>query len=188
MGHPLTRRAVPFLLLGATAALLAGCGRRPPPPSGPDVPVIPVSVPVRREVTDFVDYTGRTSAKNAVDVRPRATGYLVKAPFEEGAEVKKDQLLFEIDPRPYKALLDQAESQLELAKARRQLAAADYARARRAAMTPGVVSPQELDTLRATEVQAAAAVKAAEAAVATAKPTWADDGWSGYNHTRTSGV
>src|SRR5438270_7633843 len=73
------------------------------PPSGP--PVVPVSHPVRREVTESVEYTGRTDAVESVGIKARATGYLVRAPFTEGAEVKKGDLLFEIDPRPYQAQL-----------------------------------------------------------------------------------
>jgi hypothetical protein len=60
---------------------------------------VPVSKPVRREVTEYVDYTGRTAAINSVDIRPRVTGYLVKMPFKEGSEVKAGDLLFEIDMR-----------------------------------------------------------------------------------------
>ena len=59
---------------------------------------------------------------------PRVTGYLVKMPFKEGAEVKKGDLLFEIDPRPYKAQLDQAEGQVNLNEASLKLAQATYER------------------------------------------------------------
>jgi multidrug efflux pump subunit AcrA (membrane-fusion protein) len=55
-------------------------------PSEP--PVIPVSRPVEREVTDYVDFIGRTGAVQSVDVRPRVTRYLVKIPFKEGVMVK----------------------------------------------------------------------------------------------------
>jgi multidrug efflux system membrane fusion protein len=88
---------------------------------------VPVSQPVRRDVTDFVDYTGRTNAVNAVDVRARASGYLVRLPFREGAEVKSGDLLFEIDPKPYQAQLDQAKAQLDLYRAQRTLAQATLA-------------------------------------------------------------
>ena len=53
-------------------------------------PALPVSKPVQRQVTDYVDFTGRTDAVEAVDVRPRVTGYLVSMPFKEGSEVRGD--------------------------------------------------------------------------------------------------
>ena len=61
-------------------------------------PAVPVSQPIQREVTDYVDFTGRTKAVQSVDIRPRVTGYLVEMPFQEGAEVKKGDLLFVVDP------------------------------------------------------------------------------------------
>ena len=59
---------------------------------------MPIAHPVGREVTDYVDFTGRTEAVQSVDIRPRVTGYLVEMPFQEGAEVKKGDLLFVVDP------------------------------------------------------------------------------------------
>jgi multidrug efflux system membrane fusion protein len=150
-------------------AAVAGCSHGPAPVEEPDVPEIPVSVPVQRHVTEYVEYTGRTEAVNPVDIRARATGYVIRTPFKEGAEVKKGDLLFEIDPRPYKAALDMAEAQLRLNQARLRLARDDYERGRRTTRVPGTVSPQDLDTLRSTAEQAVAAVKASEANVATAR-------------------
>src|SRR5262245_59755935 len=96
---------------------MAGCARRPPQVAPAELISIPVSQPIVREITDFVDFTGRTEAIHSVDIRPRTTGYLVKLPFEEGAEVKEGELLFVIDPRPYQAQLDQAAGQVNLYQA-----------------------------------------------------------------------
>src|SRR5436309_9523308 len=87
-----------WLLLAAAAG---GCARNQPQAGAPEPPGIPVSKPVQRQVSDYVDFTGRTDAVQAVDVRARVTGFLVNIPFKEGADVKKGDLLFEIDPRPY---------------------------------------------------------------------------------------
>src|SRR5205823_14652359 len=109
-------------------------------------PALPVSQPVQREVTDYVDFTGRTDAVESVGIRARVTGYLVKMPFKEGAEVKKGDLLFEIDPRPYQAQLDQALAQVKLNQASLDLAQATLARDRRiASEVAGGVSQQQLD-------------------------------------------
>src|SRR6476661_4181193 len=97
--------------------LLVGC-QEPQQAAGSSEPtVIPISKPVSREITDYVEFTGRVNPVNSVNVIPRVTGYLVQMPFEEGAEVKGGDLLFEIDPRPYKAQLDQALGQVEVYKA-----------------------------------------------------------------------
>ena len=90
---------------------------------------MPVSKPVQQEVTDYVDFTGRTDAVQAVNVVARVTGYLVQMPFKEGSEVKKDQLLFEIDPRPYQDQLTLGQAQLATYKAQQQLADANFVRA-----------------------------------------------------------
>src|SRR5262245_39032875 len=91
-------RLLTMLCLLPAAALGCGRGQQQPAPAGP--PAIPVSRPVRRDVSDFVEYTGRTDAVNSVAVRARVTGYLIRMPFTEGAQVKTGDLLFEIDPRP----------------------------------------------------------------------------------------
>lgn len=93
------------------------CLGKKPEPAEPPPPAIPVGEAVEREVTDFVDFTGRTAAIQLVDIRPRVTGYVVQQPFRDGAQVKKADLLFEIDPRLYQAQLDQAEGQVKLYEA-----------------------------------------------------------------------
>jgi multidrug efflux system membrane fusion protein len=156
-----------FLL---AVGMMTGCSQQPGTEQTAEPLVVPVSKPVRREVTDFVDYTGRTAAVNSVDIRPRVTGYLMKMPFKEGSEVKAGDLLFEIDPRPYQALVDQAEAQVKLNEARLRLAKANNTRAKTvAAREPGAYSQQELDTYQAQELEADASVKAAEATLAVYK-------------------
>jgi membrane fusion protein, multidrug efflux system len=123
------RFANPVLLTSwlAPAILLAsGCNRKPATPPEAPPPTVSVSKPVERSVTDYVDFTGRTDAVLNTDIRPRVTGYLVGMPFKEGAVVKKDQVLFEIDDRPYKAALDLSKASLDVAKASLVKAQADY--------------------------------------------------------------
>ncbi len=99
-------------------------------------PEVPVARPVVREVIDYEEFTGRTEASQRVNLRPLVTGYLVKTACQEGAEVKKGDLLFEIEPTLYQARLDAALAELELTKfelaqANRQgKAEADLARVR----------------------------------------------------------
>src|SRR3984957_7711189 len=149
----------------ALAVTMAGCEQSPPEVASLQAPVVPVSQPLQRQVTDYVDFTGRTDAINTVNIVPRVTGYLVKMPFKEGSLVKKDDLLFEVDPRPYKAQLDQAEGQVTLYEAQLKLAKAILAPDLDIARTPGAVSQRELDKDYASVDQAAAAVEAAKASV-----------------------
>jgi multidrug efflux system membrane fusion protein len=131
------------------------------PEEGP--PVVRVVEPTLREVTEYVYFTGRTEAVEAVEVRARVTGYLVAVEFKPGARVEVKQRLFQVDPRPFQAELDRANSQIALAQAQLDLAKADYLRAVEVAKTPGAIARQDLETLAAKQAQAEAELKAAQA-------------------------
>ncbi|HEY3789539.1 MAG TPA: efflux RND transporter periplasmic adaptor subunit [Urbifossiella sp.] len=153
-----------FTLAGMMFALALGCQRGPAPAPAAAPPVVPVSLPVQRQVTEFVEYTGRTDAVESVGIRARVTGYLVKAPFKEGSEVKKNDLLFEIDPRPYKAQLDQAKSQVAVNEATLKFSQATYERAK-ATFDKGAGSKQDVDQAKAAVDESAARVDAAKFSV-----------------------
>jgi membrane fusion protein, multidrug efflux system len=154
-----------LLFVGLLSVVLVGCRPKKAEISKAPPPALPVSNPVERVVTDYVDFTGRTNAVESVDVRARVSGYLTRMPFKEGAEVKAGDLLFEIDPRPYQAQYDQAQGQVNLYKAQLELAKANYARDQAVAKTPGAVSIQQLDQDRAAVDEADAAVKAFQASL-----------------------
>ncbi|HEV3446168.1 MAG TPA: efflux RND transporter periplasmic adaptor subunit, partial [Gemmataceae bacterium] len=142
-------------------AVATGCQQGSPRIAPAEVPVVPVSHPVERQVTDFVDYTGQTASVHPVNIIPRVTGYLVQAPFKEGSEVKEGDLLFEIDPRPYQAQYEQATSQVTLYQAQLELAKSTLARYQALdKSTPGAVSKQALDQYRAAVAEAEARVNA----------------------------
>ncbi len=128
-----------------------------------ELPELPVSQPVERQVTDFVDFVGKTEAAQSVKIIPRVTGYLTKTAFKEGSEVKRGDLLFEIDPRPYQAQLDQAQSQLVISEARLNGAKADNARGKQLGKASGAISQSDLDHYQAAEDEAIAGVQAAKA-------------------------
>jgi multidrug efflux system membrane fusion protein len=157
--------ACALLIIWAT---LSGCSREPIDKGEKSAIVVTVSKPIERDVADYVDFTGRTDAVFSLDVRARVTGYLVEMPFVEGAEVKKGDLLFRIDPRPYQAQYDQAQAQVTLCAAKLKLAKADNVRAKGIyGMNPGAMSRQDLDKYQAAEDEAAAAVEAAKASLET---------------------
>ena len=91
---------------------VSGCTRSPAVPSPPPT-TVSVSYPLEKEITDHADFTGRTAAVESVEVRAHVWGYLEKINFKEGGMVNKDDVLFEIDPRTYQALSDQAQADLE---------------------------------------------------------------------------
>jgi RND family efflux transporter MFP subunit len=113
------RRALTSVgLMFLAAAGLTGCTETTQEAAGTSVVSVTVKKPVVRKVTSFEYFTGKTEAKESVQVRARVSGYLKEILFAEGKEVKKDAKLFVIDPRPYKAALDQAEGNVKAAEAR----------------------------------------------------------------------
>jgi membrane fusion protein, multidrug efflux system len=158
-------RSCTILSLAALGLIVSGgCLRSSSQVAPAEPPVLPVSKPVHREVTDFVNFTGRTDAVESVDIRPRVTGYLIRMPFKEGSEVNKGDLLFEIDPGPYQAQLDQAESQVALNQASLKLAQTTYARDL-PLVAKGAVTQQELDQDKAAMDEADARLKATQASL-----------------------
>ncbi len=156
------RKALPWLgVCLFLAGSIAGCQKGPRQVAPAEMQPVPVAHPVEREITDYYDFTGQTAAINSVNIIPRVTGYLVRMPFKEGSEVKKGDLLFEVDPRPYEAQFDQADSQVSLYEASLKLAISTLERYRHLdKTTPGAVSQQALDQYQAAVTEAEARVKA----------------------------
>lgn len=155
-------------LLLAVLLCAAGCGREAPASPGLPPPTVTVSYPIQREVTDFADYPGRTAAVESVQVRARVTGYLDKIYFKEGAEVEQDEVLYEIDPRPYQAALDQAQAQVTLQEAQLKYQDALYRRDLKL-VGSGAVSAEEVQKDLAARNTTGASLNAAKAAVEQAK-------------------
>jgi membrane fusion protein, multidrug efflux system len=156
--------------VGCAVLSLMGCQRGGPPLAPPETPIIPVSHPLKDQVTDYVEYTGRINPVQAVTVVPRVTGYLVSMPFKEGAYVKEDQLLFEIDARPYQAQLEAAQAQVALNEASVKYAKATNERFKALAKKQsGAVAERELDQYQALEEQAIANLKLANANLTSAQ-------------------
>jgi len=162
--------------LALGAAILAGCGNknvtaagsRPPMPVS-TVEVTPTDVPLSGEWVGTLD--GFVNAQ----IQPQASGYLIKQNYREGAEVAKGQVLFEIDPRPFQAALDQANGQLEQAKgqvlqAQAQLGLAEINVKRDTPLAQAhAIAQSQLDNETQQKAQADAAVQSAQATVAAAE-------------------
>src|ERR1700740_798099 len=124
--------------------VLAGCAEAPSGAPAPAPTPVTVSYPVERYVTDYADFTARTSAVDSVEVRAHVWGYLDKVNFKEGALVKKGDVLFELDPRPYVALLNQAIAKVAQDEAQLSFDEAEYQRNLNL-VGSGAVSRSDLD-------------------------------------------
>lgn len=166
----LPARRFRFGLLLASLALslaLAGCKKQPAPPTPPP-PTVTVSTPLDREVTDWDEYTGHLVSPETANIAARISGIIIAAPFKEGALVKKGDLLFVIDDRPFKADLENkkatvAKDAAQVALAKAQLSRSDDLLKKKA------ISQQEYDSSRASFDQSNAQLAADQAAVDTAQ-------------------
>jgi multidrug efflux system membrane fusion protein len=163
------RAALPAVVLAALTALAAaGCSSEASPAAGPPPPEVSVAGVLSRTVGQWDDFTGRVAAVESVELRPRVSGYVQRVAYAEGQEVRKGDLLFVVDPRPYQAALDRAQDDLARARAEARLAQAQDARAQ-SLIDAKAISREEFEQRKANSAGADAAVRAAEAAVAAAR-------------------
>jgi RND family efflux transporter MFP subunit len=153
------------VIAGALVLFAAGCGQKDPPAQ--TLPEVAAAKVVSKRVTDWDEYTGRFQAVDSVEVRPRASGYIEEVKFREGQPVKRDDVLFIIDPRPYQADYDRAKAGLAQAQSQLELARLEAERAKKLKDT-GAVSREELDTRLSQLNQQEASLAAARATLDTA--------------------
>jgi RND family efflux transporter MFP subunit len=168
--HALLRGAAAVATTIALFSLvtLAGCTSAAQTESTPPAPQVSVAAALARDVVEWDEFTGRLEAVESVEVRPRVTGYIDTVNFTEGAIVRKGDLLFVIDPRPYRAELERTQAELSRAVARAELSATDVARSEKL-LAIKAVSQEEYDQRVNAAREARANVAAARAAVDTAK-------------------
>jgi len=147
----------------AAASLAAACGKKEAPPAPP--PTVKVAPVVQRDVPVYVDVIGQTRGSTEIEVRARVEGYLQSVDYREGSLVRKGQLLYTIDPRPFQASLaqakgNQAEAEAQLARAKQDVVRYEPLVAKNA------ISRQDYET--AVQLQRAAEASV-EAAAASAK-------------------
>jgi len=171
MTRPTVRALVSAIAVsGALVAALglSGCRSEATPSAQAPAPQVSVASALERNVTEWDEFTGRLEAVESVEVRPRVTGYIESVNFTEGSTVHKGDLLFVIDPRPYRAELSKSEAELARAVASAELAASDAARSEKL-IDIKAVSREEYDTRVNASREAKANVAAARAAVDAAK-------------------
>jgi multidrug efflux system membrane fusion protein len=149
--------------LGLVLLLIAevGCKKATAPAPAP-LPVNVVTV-VEKEVNEWDEFTGRLEAVESVEIRPRVSGYITEVHIEAGAIIKKGDLLYVIDPRPYQADFDRAAAEFERMQAQLKLAQIELDRAKEL-RTKNTISASEFDQKAATYQGASAASASAEAA------------------------
>jgi RND family efflux transporter MFP subunit len=149
------------------AMILSSCARNVAAEAPAAPPPVQAAKVISKPVTEFDEFTGRFEAVERVEVRPRVSGYVAATRFAQGHEVRKGDILYVIDPRPYQATLKHA--QAELTRARTQAALAESERARALKLIEKrAISQEEFDARTSGNEQAAANLQAAEAAVESA--------------------
>src|SRR5712671_1768802 len=152
-----------FIGVGLLSILLttASCKKKAAPQPAP----LPVNVVTaeEKEVNEWDEFTGRLEAVESVEIRPRVSGYITEIHFEAGAIIKKGDLLYVIDPRPYQADFDRAAAEFERMQAQLKLAQIELDRAKEL-RAKNTISVSEFDQKAATYQGASAAAASAEAA------------------------
>ncbi len=170
--NPRFRRApaaiVRTLALALLAAVIAGCGLQAEEIQAPPPPQVDVADVVARNFIGWNEYTGRVSAIESVQLRPRVGGYIERVLFSEGQPVAKGDVLFEIDARGYRARFDQAQAELARARSQAELTRGEVERAQRLAQSRAIAN-EVLDQRQSAADQAQAQVRAAEAQLASAR-------------------
>ena len=159
-----------LVALSPVIVVISGCGSRVASANASSVPPMKVSV-VKAELEDVPvtgEWVGTLDGYVNAQIQPEANGYLIRQNYREGSQVQKDQVLFEIDPRPFQAALEQAQGQLGQAQAQFNLAEINVNRDTPLAEARAIAKSQ-LDNEIQQKFAAEAAVKTAEASVSTAK-------------------
>ena len=159
------------MLLLAVAALGVSCSRSNVRAEGPAAlppPLVTVAQAKAQDVPRYLDEIGRNTAFESVNVTPQVGGQVIERHFQDGENLKKGQLIFVIDPRPYKAQLDSAKANLAQVQAALELAKIQFARDQELVGTRAI-SKQDYDTKKNTVDVNQAQVEAAKAAIETAE-------------------
>ena len=157
-----------WLVALLTPLLTTGCSKMKASPPAPRPPEVLFTYPTSDEITDYEEFIGHTDAVNTVEVRARVTGYLDKVNFNDGDEVEKGTLLFQIDDRPYKAEYERALATLEQGKARLTRLNNDHNRAINL-MNRNAIGREEFDLINGNFEEGKATVGVYTAAVDRAK-------------------
>jgi membrane fusion protein, multidrug efflux system len=153
---------IPLLLVLVLAYALLGGGQQPAAAMPPAQ--VAVAYPLQRTILEYDEFTGRFAPSQTVEIRPRVSGQLVGVHFRDGDYVRRGQLLFTIDPRPFRAELAEAQARANAARAAARLATVQLGRAQKL-LPKGFVSRDDFDTRQEANRSALANIAAADAIV-----------------------
>src|SRR5271167_3319687 len=151
--------------------LLSGVGHsrgKPEPSPGAALPEVTVAEVIHRPLREWQEFSGRLQAVNTVEIRPRVSGYVDRVAFTDGARVKKGQLLFQIDPRPFQAEVERLAAERTRTVSDLDLAQANRARAERL-ISAHAISREEYERQVAAESSAQGALGSIDASLEEAR-------------------
>jgi multidrug efflux system membrane fusion protein len=167
--NTLTALARPIVLALAAAGVaitLAGCedatGKTTEAPAAAGGPPISAALVIEKPITETQEFSGRLEAIDHVEIRSRVSGFITAVNFKPGSEVKKGDVLFVIDPRPYQAEADRAEAAANSARARAELARLELTRAERL-LADKAIAQREFDERASSQKELDASARAAQA-------------------------
>jgi len=159
---------VAALAIGAFALVAGRSGAKTPVVADAPLPEVTVAEVVHKPLREWQELSGRLQAVNSVELRPRVSGYIDRVTFTDGARVRKGQLLFQIDPRPFQAEVDRLVAERSRSVADLELARANRARAERL-IGAHAISREEYERLGAAEASAQGALGSVDASLAAAR-------------------
>lgn len=157
-----------FVITGGGIAAYAARAEAPAAAAAPEAAQVDTAQVINRSVTEWQDFSGRLEAVDRVEIRPQVSGILTEVHFKDGSAVRKGDVLFTIDPRPFAAEVARAEAQLAAAESRTAYTASDLARAERL-IADNAVSRRDFEEKQNAARDAAAGVQAARAALRVAR-------------------
>src|SRR5947207_1369737 len=162
------RSFLPSFVSGTVLTVLTACHPGPEPKHSPPPPSVTVAEVEHKQIVEWDEFTGRIEPVEAVDVRPRVSGYIQEIKFQSGQLVKKGDVLVRIDPRWHQAEFDRRQAEAEQARVRLENARREAERATQL-LANKAISTEEADTRQSRYQEAKAALLAAEAARDSAK-------------------
>ncbi len=158
----------PFYVVCVLGLLLTACAKKDPPPMERPPAMVTVATAVSQDVPLYLDEVGHTVAREVVSVQPEVSGKITEIHFEDGANLKKGDLLFTIDPRPFEAQLNAAQANLAQSKAALDFAKIQFARVQDLVESKAIAR-QDYDTRKNAVDVSDAQVKQNEAALESAR-------------------
>jgi multidrug efflux system membrane fusion protein len=155
-------------LVGSALLLNVGTSEAKSQQAAPAAPEVTVAEVIHRPLHEWQEFSGRLQAVNTVEVRPRVSGYVDQVSFADGARVKKGELLFQIDPRPFQAEVDRLSAERSRAVSDLQLAKANYVRAEQL-IASNAISREEYERLGAAQSAAEGALGSVDGSLQAAK-------------------